>query len=239
MSANGSAFADDIWMIDITQPGKEPVDLSLRPGNDRYAAWSRNNKYIAFTSYYREDKTPQLVVMNPDGSKQELLSILGFSDTYATWSPNGDWLFYTYSTGEIHVLQMISLFNIVKKDPRVPQDFQKFDRTSNEGRLGNVIEPAFSFDGSMLAYTHAFSGKSNIYTAVYTDRGRTSTQLTETGKDYAPCWSSDNKWILFTSERDGDPEIYIMDAAGENLTNLTQLPSTDKEPSWQPPKPQP
>ncbi|MBA4384488.1 MAG: hypothetical protein C0410_07105 [Anaerolinea sp.] len=238
MSANGSAFADDIWMLDLTQPDQEPVDISLRPGDDRYAAWSRNNKYIAFTSYYREDKTPQLVVMNPDGSKQELLSILGFSDTYATWSPNGDWLFYTFSTGELHVLQMISLFNIVKKDPRVPQDFQKFDRTSNEGRLGNVTEPAFSFDGSMLAYTHEFGGKTNIFTAVYTDRGRTSTQLTDTGMDYSPCWSSDNKWVLFTSERDGDAEIYIMDATGGNLTNLSQLPSTDKEPSWQPPKPQ-
>lgn len=238
MSVNGSSFADDIWMIDITQPDTPPVDLSLRVGDDRYAAWSPTNKLIAFTSYYREDKTPQLVVMNSDGSKQELLSIMGFSDTYATWSPNGDWLLYTYTTGELHVLQMISLFNIVKKSPRTPQDFQKFDRTSNEGRLGNVSEPAFSFDGSMLAYTHVFGGKSNIYTAVYSDRGRTSAQLTDTDKDFAPCWSSDNKWILFTSERDGDPELYIMDAAGGNQTNLSQFSSTDKDPAWQPMIPQ-
>ncbi|PKO00325.1 MAG: hypothetical protein CVU42_03910 [Chloroflexi bacterium HGW-Chloroflexi-4] len=238
MSANGTAFADDIWMVDYTKPELEPVDISRRPGDDRYAAWSSNNKYIAFTSYYREDKTPQLVVMSPDGSNQEMLSILGFSDTYAAWSPNSDWLFYTYSVGEIHVLQMISLFNIVKKDPRVPQDFQKFDRTSNEGRLGNVLEPAISFDGSMLAYTHAFAGKSNIFTAVISDRGRTSTKLTDTGEDYSPCWAPDGKWIAFTSERDGDPEIYVMDAAGGNQTNLSLLPSTDKDPAWQPPKPQ-
>ncbi|HCS40776.1 MAG TPA: hypothetical protein DIW44_14495 [Anaerolineaceae bacterium] len=238
MSANGTAFADDIWMIDLSIPESEPVNLSRRPGDDRYAAWSSNNKYIAFTSYYREDKTPQLVVMAPDGSNQEMLSILGFSDTYAAWSPNSDWLFYTYSTGELHVLQMISLFNIVKKDPRVPQDFQKFDRTSNEGRLGNVLEPAISFDGSMLAYTHIFGGKTNIYSAVISDRGRTSTKLTDTGLDYAPCWSPDSKWIAFTSERDGDPEIYIMDAAGENQINLSMMPSTDKDPAWQPPKPQ-
>ncbi|PKO03773.1 MAG: hypothetical protein CVU43_01080 [Chloroflexi bacterium HGW-Chloroflexi-5] len=239
MSANGTAFADDIWMIDITQPEMEPVDISRRPGDDRHAAWSSNNKFIAFTSYYREDKTPQLVVMSPDGSNQELLSILGFSDTYAAWSPNSDWLFYTYSTGEIHVLQMISLFNIVKKEPRTPQDFQKFDRTSNEGRLGNVLEPAISFDGSMLAYTHSFAGKSNIFTAVFSDRGRTSTKLTDTGFDYSPYWSPDSKWIVFTSDRDGDAEIYIMDANGGNQTNLSMLPSTDKDPAWQPPKPKP
>jgi Tol biopolymer transport system component len=223
-------------MVDITQPGATPVDLSRRVGDDRYAAWSPNNKFIAFTSYYREDKTPQLVVMNPNGSKQEMLSILGFSDSYSTWSPNGDWLLYTYSTGELQVLQMISQFNILKKDPRVPQDFQKFDRTSNEGRLGNVAEPVFSFDGSMIAYTHIFGGKSDIFSAVSSDRGRTSTQLTDTGVDHSPCWSADGKWIVFTSERDGDPELYIMDAAGGNQINLSMLPSTDKDPAWQPPK---
>ncbi len=237
MSANGSAFADDIWMIDITQPDAEPIDISRRVGDDRYAAWSPNNKLIAFTSYYREDKTPQMVVMNPDGSKQELLSIMGFANTYATWSPNGDWLFYTYSVGEIHVLQMISYFNIVKKTPREVQDFQKFDRTSNEGRLGNVQEPSMSFDGSMFAYTHIFGGKSNIFSAVYSDRGRTFTKLTDTDVESSPCWSPDSKWIMFTSERDGDPEIYIMDADGGNQTNLSMLPSTDKDPAWQPPKP--
>lgn len=239
MSVNGSSFADDIWMLDITQPDATPIDLTRRVGNDRYAAWSPNNKFIAFTSYYREDKTPQLVVMNPDGSKQDMLSILGFANSYSTWSPNGDWLLYTYSVGELQVLQMISQFNIMKKTPREPQDFQKFDRTSNEGRLGNVSEPAFSFDGSMLAYTHTFGGKSNVYSAVYTDRGRTSTQLTETGVDHSPCWSPDGKWIMFTSERDGDPELYIMDSAGGNVLNISQLPSTDKDPAWQPPNPQP
>ncbi len=235
-SPNGTPFANDIFMIDLANLDQEPVDLTMRPGDDLYAAWSPSNKYIAFTSYYREDKTPQLVVMNPDGSDQQLLSILGFSDTYATWSPNGDWLLYTFSTGQLDVLQMIYHTNITKKTPRVAEDFNKFDRSSNEGRLGNVLEPSVSFDGSVVVYTQAFNDKKNIATAIFADRGRTVTRLTDSGLDYSPCWSPDNKWILFTSERDGDSEIYIMDANGGQVTNLTQLPSVDKDPSWQPPK---
>jgi len=230
-SVNGTPFADDIWMIDITKLDQEPVDLSQRAGDDKYAAWSPNDKYIAFTSYYREDKTPQLVLMNTDGSKQKLLSTLGFSDTYSTWSPNGDWLLYVFSTGNLKVLQM-----------RYQSDFvnnvRKFDQSSNEGRLGNVMEPSISFDGSMIVYTHTFNEINNIYSAVFADRGRTITQLTDSGKDHSACWSPDGKWILFTSERDGDPEIYIMDSEGGNVTNLSNMPSIDAEPSWQPPKPE-
>lgn len=230
VSPNGDALADDIWMIDITQPDAPPIDLTRRAGNDSFASWSPSGKYIAFTSYYREDKTPQLFIMNPDGTKQTLLTTLGFAESYATWTPKGDWLLYVYSTGQLDVLQMRDQYSLFTK-------YKKYDQSSNEGRLGNVLEPSLSLDGSTLVYTHFFNNERNIFTAAFADKGRTTAQLTTTGVDYAPCWSPDGKWILFTSERDGDPEIYIMDATGGNLTNLTQLPSTDKDPAWQPPKP--
>ena len=40
--------------------------------------------------------------------------------------------------------------------------------------------------------------------------------------------------IAFTSTRDGNPEIYIMDADGENQIRLTRHPEEDKMPSWSP-----
>ena len=33
--------------------------------------------------------------------------------------------------------------------------------------------------------------------------------------DWHPAWSPDGKWITFISERDGNSEIYVMDADGE------------------------
>ena len=60
------------------------------------------------------------------------------------------------------------------------------------------------------------------------------TKLTETNKDYAPFWSPDGDWILFTSERDGNKEIYIMDTQGQQITNLTNHPGIDFDPAWQP-----
>ena len=40
--------------------------------------------------------------------------------------------------------------------------------------------------------------------------------------------------IAFTSTRDGNPEIYVMDADGENQIRLTKHPEEDKMPSWSP-----
>ena len=40
--------------------------------------------------------------------------------------------------------------------------------------------------------------------------------------------------IVFVSRRDGNPEIYVMDADGANLANLTNHPEADTEPVWSP-----
>ena len=40
--------------------------------------------------------------------------------------------------------------------------------------------------------------------------------------------------IAFTSTRDGNPEIYVMDADGNNQIRLTNHPETDYQPSWSP-----
>ena len=40
--------------------------------------------------------------------------------------------------------------------------------------------------------------------------------------------------IAFTSDRDGDAEIYVMNADGSNQTNITNNPDWDALPSWGP-----
>ena len=38
--------------------------------------------------------------------------------------------------------------------------------------------------------------------------------------------------ITFMSHRDGNPEIYVMDADGDNPQNLTNHPVSDASPAW-------
>lgn len=47
-------------------------------------------------------------------------------------------------------------------------------------------------------------------------------------------WSPDGKMVVFNSNRDGNWEIYIMNADGSEQTNLTNNPADDGFPSWSP-----
>ncbi|MGD8794081.1 MAG: hypothetical protein PVF47_16130, partial [Anaerolineae bacterium] len=53
--------------------------------------------------------------------------------------------------------------------------------------------------------------------------------------DWDPAWSPDGQQIVFMSVRDGNREVYVMDAVdGGNLQRLTDHPAADKNPNWRP-----
>jgi TolB protein len=49
-----------------------------------------------------------------------------------------------------------------------------------------------------------------------------------------PSWSPDGTKIAFVAHRDGNDEIYVMDADGENQTRLTYYAGVDGHPCWSP-----
>ena len=50
----------------------------------------------------------------------------------------------------------------------------------------------------------------------------------------APAWSPDGRTIVFVSWRDGNGEVYAMNADGSEPRNLTQNPAKDVRPAWSP-----
>lgn len=61
------------------------------------------------------------------------------------------------------------------------------------------------------------------------------TQLTDNSStDSDPSWSPDGSKIAFSSDRDGDWDIYVMDADGSDIVQLTDNTGTDSDPSWSP-----
>lgn len=55
----------------------------------------------------------------------------------------------------------------------------------------------------------------------------------DTSHDSAPAVSHDGTKIAFRSSRDGNFEIYAMDADGSNPRRLTKNLASDLQPDWQ------
>jgi len=214
----------DIWVMEAD--GSQPVNLTARKGDDTDPFWSPDGKSIAFTSHGRADGVPQIYLMDPDGANQDRIS-LEYAEWSPIWTPDMQWLFYIISASSHDYFYMRSQAG--EYETPVP-----YDRATIFGRLGKVAHPSISPNGDRLAYTRLEGSSARVCTVVFSSRGADIDILTTTNDDSDPAWSSDSKWIVFTSLRDGNAEIYIMSDGGTQQTNLTLDPAQDQQPVWQP-----
>ena len=111
------------------------------------------------------------------------------------------------------------------------------DRQSGQATLLNLtnlasdeFSPALSRIGGLL-YAGDQTGDAEIY-----HYGENPTNLSgNPAVDTQPSWSLDGSRIAFVSDRDGNREVYMMNADGTEQTNLTQNAASDESsPSWSP-----
>lgn len=98
---------------------------------------------------------------------------------------------------------------------------------------GNNFSPAWSGDGSKLAFSSARSGAPEIW--VGDANGGNLHQLTAFRRaDVSPAWNPrTNAQVAFVSGRTGLPQIYIMDQDGANVQRMTDG-GYAISPSWSP-----
>ena len=93
--------------------------------------------------------------------------------------------------------------------------------------------------GTWLAYSASMNSNADIYLlnvdSVLSGKPPIIKRLTANpAADFDPTWSPDGMQIAFRSQRDGNDEIYVMNADGTCQTNLTNDPLADWSPAWSP-----
>ncbi len=173
---------------------------------------------LAFTS----DRTgrPGIFIMNADGTDQRLVTDRADSSDPA-FSPDGKRIAFV-TAGPYQ--GTVTTTAVDGSDPRV---------VLAENRA--MSEPDWSADGKRLLFiyhTHFYFSISVM--GIFDAEPVPLTQAVIEQINASPHWSPDGSQIVFSSNRGGDSEIYVMDSSGGNVRQLTNNDTSDYFPSWSP-----
>jgi Tol biopolymer transport system component len=218
----------DIYLVDDSTG--ETQNLTNSPDIiESLPSWSPDGKKIAFVvshpPYF------DISLMDADGTNQtKLVSECGILEEIA-WSPSGKKLSYTWYSEDIQTPEGICR-DICIVDINDGSRINLTDSPEYDDR-----DCSWSPDGTKIVFSSRRQVTIvNIY--IMNIDGSQLCQLT-TGYDdsYLPSWSPDGKKIVYTcsvSQPDRE-DIYVMDADGSNIINLTNTPGiADFLPVWSP-----
>jgi Tol biopolymer transport system component len=92
--------------------------------------------------------------------------------------------------------------------------------------------PAWSPNGTQIAFVSSRDGNWEIYVMNADGTGATRLTYSGPGTSFWPQWCGNR--IAFHTTRDGNAEIYVMNADGTEVTRLTDDPETQQFPVWSP-----
>jgi cytoskeletal protein RodZ len=178
-------------------------------------AFNAAGSRIAFLSWSQSGRG--IATAGRSGGNQTLITNFG-EDKLPTWSPEGTFItFLTRRSGN----RASELYRAVDEDFR-----NNTLRYLNEGEY-----PTWGQSGDIV-----FKGWGKTGDGLRVDSLSLSNpeQLTTTDKDTAPALSPDGQKVVFMSQREGNWEIYLINADGSNLRRLTDNPANDGLPTWSP-----
>ena len=175
----------------------------------RHPEWSPDGRFIAFDS--RRDGDGEYYVIQPDGSGlRRLTNTADVHESHPTWTPDND-VILSAVAGETRTLSAL--------DPTTGRTRHLFEAPA--GRSSITISPdrrryvfRSSADSTPRLYIASLDGAAPV---AITPRGNTS---------YEAAWSPDGSKVAFYYDIGGAHQLFVVDADGRNLRQLTRTAST-------------
>jgi Tol biopolymer transport system component len=193
---------------------------------DGSPAWSPDGMRLAFES--APIGQPGIVALDEDGDRAtRSLLTGGASPAYQpSWSPDGRLIAFALREAGCIEADLLCEQHVWVMTPAGRRMTQLTADDEHDG------EPAWSPDGTMIAFsTNRAGGNFDIW-VMRADGSHLRRLTSAEGTDINPEWSPDGRMIAFTSARDGNLEIYVMTPDGAAQTNLTNAAGDDFSPTW-------
>jgi TolB protein len=192
--------------------------------------WSPDSAEIAFVYFSLYTGKAAIYIADGDAAPRPLTpGTRLINDFLPVWSPDGNKILFAsdVSLDGTSRLEDTELFT-------VQPDGERRAQITNDASHDSA--PAISPDGKRIAFTTTPPDyfPIAIYIMDADGGGRFLVTDQDISRNTAPVWSPDGSHILFLSHRDGDVEIFRVDADGKNLRQLTRNTALDWLPSWSP-----
>ncbi len=222
-------YAGDLWLA--STEGGLARRLTAHPGQELFARFSPDGRWIAFTGQYDGDE--QVYVMPAEGGEPRQLTFYpargplpprwGYDNQVYGWTPDGEAILFR-SLRDSWDLSDSKLYTI-SPDGGLPRALPM--PTSGAGALSPdgariVYSPLFRDFRSWKRYEGGWAQDLWIFDL----QARTARNITDHPRtDRDPMWIGEK--IYFTSDRDGTLNLYAYDPAGGALEQLTHSRTWD------------
>lgn len=177
-----------------------------------FGAGSSPSGKIVYTCFINQ--IDQICIMNADGTERKQLTNFQATAFYASLSPDGQTVYFTS--------RQSGTFEIYSMDI----NGNGLERLTNG--LGMLYAPELSPDGERIIFTNHGNG-------LWVMNADGSNPRAITFKDdIDPTWSSDGSMIAFASSRSGKRQLYVANANGKNVNQVTDLNNMGGRSSWSP-----
>ena len=203
-------------IIDVTgtQPRDTAVQVPASQGQIRSSyAWSPDGSHLLAAA--RSESGNALLVVNPDGTGERILTEHEGGILFPTWSPDGQHILYGAEQDGYVQIYVI--------------DLEGREQALTADQHDNVWF-VWSVDGQQILYLSQLADERYTFQIINAD-GSDPRQIALLESAVSlPAWSPDGRAIAFPLES----QLYLMDVDGSGLRRLTQNAFSDLNPLWLP-----